>query len=598
MQFFTERIGTTAAPQSVCTKYASLIRSTTAGKLYRKSARDLEKGNYILIEEKVEDQEEEDEEAEEEEVKQNEDDVHTNGILLEQRNKSVYTNNYSKKHKQENQNFVVHSMFPRQRSCFEMKKCGSTASKSLEQLAEATNSIEIDGATTSVVQRKEEQICQHFSLRGYVADMRVQNPNVCNPFESLENTESLWEKLRGPLHVPRFRLPGCENCVRRVGPYSTPANQRLNAEQASLQICIPVSSSVEHRAGGDAITRDSKKDSIEVIILDDSEDEDVVELTASLEELTRDEEKASASNGVTTDTLRIKKKMPCLEKGDSKKASVEVIILDDSEDEDVVELTASLLRKKEKRPCLDKSKNIIIEVEDDGQAIGESSRPWGDTETEVEDNDQTSGFLKPSRNINRGPPYGQAVLDDLNARIASTANTLRNQQKQRRNISSSSTLDLSLSLWIPGTEGNQKVKDEGISVESNRKRKATVDALNNVSESSLKSRRQMGMGKFLGKPFTSCEIIDVESASFNADGTTRPVAIAYAKHDPTQRSYAKATGESSLPGGDEHKGPVKKSGTGPNPRVQHMSNMTAPYTINQECISNRNPADFSMPPEN
>ncbi|KAK1368219.1 hypothetical protein POM88_034311 [Heracleum sosnowskyi] len=50
---------------------------------------------------------------------------------------------------------------------------------------------------------------------------------------------------------------------------------------------------------------DSKKASIEVImILDDGEDEDVVELTAALEELTRDEEKASAANGVTTDTLR------------------------------------------------------------------------------------------------------------------------------------------------------------------------------------------------------------------------------------------------------------------------------------------------------
>ncbi|KAK1368214.1 hypothetical protein POM88_034306 [Heracleum sosnowskyi] len=55
---------------------------------------------------------------------------------------------------------------------------------------------------------------------------------------------------------------------------------------------------------GDAIAVNSKKASIEVIILDDGEDEDVVELTAALEELTRDEEKASAANGVTTDTLR------------------------------------------------------------------------------------------------------------------------------------------------------------------------------------------------------------------------------------------------------------------------------------------------------
>ncbi|KAK1368218.1 hypothetical protein POM88_034310 [Heracleum sosnowskyi] len=78
--------------------------------------------------------------------------------------------------------------------------------------------------------------------------MRVQNPNVCNSFESLENVESTWEKQQGQLYVHRFRWPGCKNCVPRVGPYSTPADQRLNAEQTSLQICIPVSSSVEHRA--------------------------------------------------------------------------------------------------------------------------------------------------------------------------------------------------------------------------------------------------------------------------------------------------------------------------------------------------------------
>ncbi|KAL8119681.1 hypothetical protein AgCh_016971 [Apium graveolens] len=53
---------------------------------------------------------------------------------------------------------------------------------------------------------------------------------------------------------------------------------------------------------------------------------------------------------------------------------------------------------------------------------------------------QTSGIVKPSRKLNRGRPYVQALLDELNARIASTANTLQNQQQQRINISSSSNL--------------------------------------------------------------------------------------------------------------------------------------------------------------
>ncbi|KAL8121052.1 hypothetical protein AgCh_017992 [Apium graveolens] len=53
---------------------------------------------------------------------------------------------------------------------------------------------------------------------------------------------------------------------------------------------------------------------------------------------------------------------------------------------------------------------------------------------------QTSGIVKPSRKLNRGRPYVQALLNELNARIPSTANTLQNQERQRRNISSSSNL--------------------------------------------------------------------------------------------------------------------------------------------------------------
>ncbi|XP_074336173.1 uncharacterized protein LOC141673338 [Apium graveolens] len=255
------------------------------------------------------------------------------------------------------------------------------------------------------------------------------------------------------------------------------------------------------------------------------------------------------------------------------------------------------LQKTEKRD----GQELDRQPQETRKAIGELSRPWGDTQ--IEDNDQTFGFLERPQNINKGSPCGQAVLDDLNAKISTTANTLRNQQQQSRTFSSNSSLDLFLSLCIPGTEGNQKVKREGTSVESQRKRKGTFDAFDNVTVSSLKSRRLMEMGKFLEKPFTSYEIVDLESE--NTDGRTRPVATAYAKHDSTPRKYEKATGESSGPHEDEHKGPVKKSGTGVNPRVGNILNMEAPQIgrplspINEVCILSRNPADFSVPgPDN
>ena len=68
------------------------------------------------------------------------------------------------------------------------------------------------------------------------------------------------------------------------------------------------------------------------------------------------------------------------------------------------------------------------------------------------------------------------------------------------------------------------MENEDFSVESHRKRKAAVDVLANNSVSALKSRRLIQMGKFLEKPFTSCEIIDLESPSFSTHGSTRPVA--------------------------------------------------------------------------
>ncbi|KAL8107173.1 hypothetical protein AgCh_023835 [Apium graveolens] len=183
----------------------------------------------------------------------------------------------------------------------------------------------------------------------------------------------------------KFKSLRCEICVGRVVGSSTSAEQRLNAEQNSQQICIPLAgkdSSIKHRAaGGPYNAGDSNKVSTEVIILNDSDEDRVIELTPSPEELDKGK---SVIIEVEDD-------------GESNKACIEVIILDDSDDDGVIELTPSLEQlatntfgQAEKQPCLDKGKTIIIDIEDDGE---EFDRQPKEIRKAI---GQTSGIVKPS----------------------------------------------------------------------------------------------------------------------------------------------------------------------------------------------------------
>ncbi|XP_075107997.1 uncharacterized protein LOC142180306 isoform X2 [Nicotiana tabacum] len=69
----------------------------------------------------------------------------------------------------------------------------------------------------------EKENCHHFSIRGYVAEMRKKDIIICSPFGSSSKPE---DQLP-PLDIPKFKSWRCKNCISEVG-----------AEGAGNEMCV------------------------------------------------------------------------------------------------------------------------------------------------------------------------------------------------------------------------------------------------------------------------------------------------------------------------------------------------------------------------
>ncbi|KAF8400820.1 hypothetical protein HHK36_014122 [Tetracentron sinense] len=79
----------------------------------------------------------------------------------------------------------------------------------------------IDSRSLEVVsdnEKQEESKCGHFSIRGYVAEIRRKDRNICWPFHSVGNHNESEEQteMLPPLHLSEFRWWGCQNCLRKT----------------------------------------------------------------------------------------------------------------------------------------------------------------------------------------------------------------------------------------------------------------------------------------------------------------------------------------------------------------------------------------------
>ncbi|KDP34195.1 hypothetical protein JCGZ_07766 [Jatropha curcas] len=80
------------------------------------------------------------------------------------------------------------------------------------------SSIKIDSISIDLINANEKisaDNCEHFSIRGYVSEIRKRDWKMCWPFESNKHDA---EACRLPsFHVPKFRYWRCQNCLWDVG---------------------------------------------------------------------------------------------------------------------------------------------------------------------------------------------------------------------------------------------------------------------------------------------------------------------------------------------------------------------------------------------
>ncbi|GFS44911.1 embryonic flower 1 [Actinidia rufa] len=79
-----------------------------------------------------------------------------------------------------------------------------------------TISIDLTGAVET---HQDARNCEHFSIRGYVAEMRKKDASICLPFasESNQNKSEEQESMLPSLHVAKFRWWRCQNCLKEIG---------------------------------------------------------------------------------------------------------------------------------------------------------------------------------------------------------------------------------------------------------------------------------------------------------------------------------------------------------------------------------------------
>ncbi|KAL6957399.1 hypothetical protein U1Q18_021760 [Sarracenia purpurea var. burkii] len=84
------------------------------------------------------------------------------------------------------------------------------------------DAISIDLAD-AMENHREASKCDHFSIRGYAAEMRKKDMSICWPFAFKGNQNKSEEQtgMLPPLHVAKFRWWRCQNCLQEIDAISS-----------------------------------------------------------------------------------------------------------------------------------------------------------------------------------------------------------------------------------------------------------------------------------------------------------------------------------------------------------------------------------------
>ncbi|XP_042513176.1 protein EMBRYONIC FLOWER 1-like [Macadamia integrifolia] len=99
----------------------------------------------------------------------------------------------------------------------------------------------VNSSVTQIVAAEKYKAdgCSHFSIRGYVAEVRKKDKKICWPFSIVGDHNKLEEKIMlPPIHVPKFRQWNCQNCLRKIGANDTP-NETGMVTNCCNRVTIP-----------------------------------------------------------------------------------------------------------------------------------------------------------------------------------------------------------------------------------------------------------------------------------------------------------------------------------------------------------------------
>ncbi|XP_021745467.1 protein EMBRYONIC FLOWER 1-like isoform X2 [Chenopodium quinoa] len=77
--------------------------------------------------------------------------------------------------------------------------------------------------------------CSHFSIRGYVSEVRKRDPKLCYPFSLKDSTEPLSMELP-PMIVPKFKWWKCVSCVPETGVDDKKAHETEENANTSVSL--------------------------------------------------------------------------------------------------------------------------------------------------------------------------------------------------------------------------------------------------------------------------------------------------------------------------------------------------------------------------
>lgn len=125
----------------------------------------------------------------------------------------------------------------------------SVASKSARPHGQIIGSTPVDNQSDEKIKEAPAK-CNHFSIRGYVSEVRKRDPKLCDPFSPYVSREGSTDTKHElpPMVVPKFKWWKCDGCILGVGSSNGIGNK---SQKSTNEVDAPMPL-IEHTSEVDA----------------------------------------------------------------------------------------------------------------------------------------------------------------------------------------------------------------------------------------------------------------------------------------------------------------------------------------------------------